>query len=144
MSCLHFQVYFRKCKQNINSSLCMLLNECTCTLYWHSFLCNTGVLKVSCEASREEKRPLCSHSDSNVCNRQFCPWWITEHFLPDWLVCKMRMQNFIHSLGTGWLLFSCLSQSTGLDNLWADSMVHRCNMTTPPPPQLMWLRNSYS
>lgn len=35
-----------------------------------------------------------------------------------------------------------LSQSTGPDNLWADRMVHWRNTT--PPPQLTWLRNSYS
>lgn len=137
-----FQVYFRKCKQNIYSSLQMLLNEWTWTLYCHSLLCNTGVLKVSSETSRQFlNSDLCAATlSANVCNRQFCSWWITEHI---WLVCKMCMQNFIHSLGTGWPLFSCLSQSTGLDNLWADSVVHWCNMT-PPPPRLMWIRTSYS
>lgn len=110
----------------MNYSRCMLLNECTCTIY-----CAT--LKLSPEAADNswiqtfaqrfwQLMPITDSSAIDESQSTFCQ---------SWLVCKMCMPT---KKGIPWAqadpLFSRLSQSTGLDNLWADGELVQHDTTT--------------
>lgn len=53
-----------------------------CSLLWY-----VHILQVSYESSSQHRIKafvyLCTHLRANDCDKLYCPWWISEFFLPD-------------------------------------------------------------